>query len=455
MSGCTGLWPTDDSGLELLFDAGIQMATGTGFSGLLSAQMPAIDPDRAASAAALGLPPETALHPTDNDLLLERCVRRQMPIIDMCVVRTAGFYMESLSYHHSYQPSVDRMVRRMQIFTQQTADYPSFWGVNYSWFPQLGGYSEGGVPTDAAHGRPECRAGRRAGPRWFCRRHARRDPLVSREPVLGQLRRAQKARAIQEKAVAYWRARLDYGFGRHNKLYNDAVREVRPGTICTLFENAGHDAGKRPRALFNDMAASCFESYTDGGEWPMSAPFTTDWEKGNNPGKPVWLTVDWGTSSEGAVRSLFHAFGRGLDGGGTPMQAEKGRAELTRLGAAQKFLSQYGAIATRATPDNRFAILSTDAEQVLSANGPAQYNVHALYCHLTRFGLRRWSLPTRTWRSREFRRTSRSCSSSGSVNRSRPRRPTPSPPSKSAAAAWPSPPTRPSRWTAPRRSQAR
>ena len=46
MSGCTGLWPTDESGLQLLFDSGIQMATGTGFSGLLSSQMPAIDPGR-------------------------------------------------------------------------------------------------------------------------------------------------------------------------------------------------------------------------------------------------------------------------------------------------------------------------------------------------------------------------------------------------------------------------
>ena len=37
------------------------------------------------------------------------------------------------------------MVRRMQLFTQQTGDYPSFWGVNYNWFPALYGYVEGGV----------------------------------------------------------------------------------------------------------------------------------------------------------------------------------------------------------------------------------------------------------------------------------------------------------------------
>ena len=41
------------------------------------------------------------------------------------------------------------MIRRMQLFTQQTGDYASFWGVNYNWFPALGGYVEGGVPTDA------------------------------------------------------------------------------------------------------------------------------------------------------------------------------------------------------------------------------------------------------------------------------------------------------------------
>ena len=73
----------------------------------------------------------------------------RLRLIDLTVVRGQSLYFEGLSYHHSYQPSVDRMVRRMQLFTQQTADYPSFWGVNYSWFPNLFGYVEGGVPTDA------------------------------------------------------------------------------------------------------------------------------------------------------------------------------------------------------------------------------------------------------------------------------------------------------------------
>ena len=114
-------------------------------------------------------------------------------------------------------------------------------------------------------------------------------------------------------------------------------------------------------------------------------PFTTNWEKGNNPGKPVWLTVDWGTSSEGAVRSLFHAFGRGLDGGGTPMQAEKGRANWP-ASALHRNSSASTARLPPATPDNRFAILSTNAEQVLGTKGPAQYNIHALYYYLTRLG---------------------------------------------------------------------
>ena len=59
-------------------------------------------------------------------------LRHRIRIIDLTVIRGYGFYNESLSYHHSYKPSVDRMIRRMQLFTQHTGGYPSWWGVNYS-----------------------------------------------------------------------------------------------------------------------------------------------------------------------------------------------------------------------------------------------------------------------------------------------------------------------------------
>ena len=63
------------------------------------------------------------------------------------------------------------------------------------------------------------------------------------------------------------------------------------------------------------MTAMTYESYSDYPEWPMSASFTTDWGRGNWPGHPLWITMDPGNSSEGMMKSLFHAFARGLENG--------------------------------------------------------------------------------------------------------------------------------------------
>ncbi|HEY3325285.1 MAG TPA: hypothetical protein VGP72_32835 [Planctomycetota bacterium] len=382
MSGCTGAWPTTDEGLDLLRKCGLEMATATGHASMLDLGMPGTNTD---VAGAGNLPAEMALQSSKNDLLLDRLLRHRLRMIDMAVVRPGSFYNESLSYHHSYQPSVDRMVRRMQIFTQQSGAYPSWAGINYSWFPAWWGYVEGGVPTDPhTKDRNEALAAavKDAGVsdaskeerEWYEKNKLSSDPAAR-----------EKALAIMRKAISFWKAREDLAWGKHNALYNNAVRSIRPQTVFTLFDNAGHDMGKRTRALFGDMAAACYESYTDFGEWPMSAAFTTDWARGNDPRKRVWLTTDWGTSSEGQVKSLFHAFGRGLSGGGTPLQAEAGLKEIARRGSAMAFLGQYGAIAARATPDNRFAILMTAAHQVLRG-GQRPYDYHALYYHLTRLG---------------------------------------------------------------------
>ncbi len=132
------------------------------------------------------------------------------------------------------------------------------------------------------------------------------------------------------------------------------------------------------------MAAACYESYTDFGDWPMSAGFTTDWARGNTGGQPVWLTVCWGTTPEGTVKSLLHAFARGIQGGGAPLWAEMDPAEIQRRGKALRFVSQYGSLARDATPDGRVAILSRTCRQVLVPRG--MYELHAMYYHLTRLG---------------------------------------------------------------------
>ena len=178
-------------------------------------------------------------------------------------------------------------------------------------------------------------------------------------------------------AIGHWLASNRLGFGANNRIYNEAIWQVLPRVVCTLFENAGHDALKPTRYLFAAMAACCYESYTDFGDWPMSSAFTVDWACGNFPGQPVWLTTCWGTSSEGKMKSLFQAFARGLAGGGVPMQESFGLQELARRGTGMAFTGQYGAIAARAVPDSRFAILATDSEQVFGDR--TQYAYHALY----------------------------------------------------------------------------
>jgi hypothetical protein len=381
MSGCTTCWPTSDEGLDVLQNAGLEMASATGFNSQLDTRMPRVDATLAARLQAFGLPAEAALQPTANDRLLERLLKHRLRLIDLAVVRDQAMYCEGLSYHHSYQPSVDRMVRRMQLFTQQTADYPSFWGVNYSWFPALYGYAEGGVPTDAhVQDRNKTlqanvlKAGFPALSRedrdWLSKHKS--DPQ-ERDKVL----------QLMATGIAHSNAMEDFGWAKHNALYNQAIHDVRPGTVCTLFENAGHDEGKRLRSMYHAMNAQCFESYTDYGDWPMSSAFVTDWSHGQSPGQPVWLTTCWGTSSEGKMKSLFHAFARGLEGGGVPMEGNFDLGELARRGKGLRFVSQYGAVAKHATPDRRVAILSRSAHRIF---GRMIWDCHAAYYYLTRLG---------------------------------------------------------------------
>jgi len=39
------------------------------------------------------------------------------------------------------------------------------------------------------------------------------------------------------------------------------------------------------------MAAVAYESYTDYGEWPMSAAFSTDWVRASAPGQQQQFCV--------------------------------------------------------------------------------------------------------------------------------------------------------------------
>lgn len=416
MSCCTGVWPSDPEGLRRLRDMGYEMLTmASGHGSTIAGDMPGFEP---ALARVLDAPGDLGVVRRYNDYVYDNFLAAGLRHIDNTVIRKHSFYLESLSYHHSYQPSVDRMVRRLQIFTQQTADYPSFWGTNFSWFPQLHGYAEGGVPTDghrAARNAALAAALEKAG---FSRGAVRLgEPVLHRGKPNAKLTRrnerklydafktaddgakAEKAQAFLQAQIDTWAAEQDFGFGRHNQLYTDAIRQVRPETVTTLFENAGHDgAKKRTRDLFRGMAAACYESYTDFGEWPLSPAFTTDWARAELPEKPVWVTMDWGCSDESLPKSLLYAFVRGLAGGGVPMQADAGWEVLNRRGKVIRFFQQYGALAQHGVPDGRFGLLTTLGKKVMDPRG--YYNYHALYYHLTRLGAPPRLLPEeRFWKA--------------------------------------------------------
>ncbi|GMV83784.1 MAG: hypothetical protein AMXMBFR7_49680 [Planctomycetota bacterium] len=385
---CGGAPPFDEDGLSILHAGGLDSVATCGHNSSVDRQMPELSLAlaQALTNAGADVPLEAVVGITPNDLLLQSLLRHRMRLADLTVARGPAFYNEGLSYHHSYQPSVDRMVRNLQLAAQQTGEYPSLWGFNYSWFPTWWGYVEGGVPCDGhVQARNEAltqklkKAGlapvAREEHKWYTEKKLTKDP-------------AERAKVLElQKRLMDWNAAQYQGsFADHNELYNAAVHAVKPDLACMLFENGGHDAGKVTEALFHDMAASAYEIYSDYPEWPMSAAWVTEWAHGLRPGQPVWATTDWGTSSEGTMKSLFHAFGRGMDGGGVVMPGTLGRRELERRGKGLRFVSQYGAIATHAHPERRIALLVPLPERRLGGQSAFYYN-HAVYYYLTRLGL--------------------------------------------------------------------
>ncbi|HYE07748.1 MAG TPA: hypothetical protein VEL07_19675, partial [Planctomycetota bacterium] len=381
MSCCIGAPPSDDAGLDALRAAGIEMTASVGHNSQLGINLPAIDARAASSAQARGLPVELALRTDHNDQMLDRMLRHRVRMVDEIVARGLHFYLEGLSYHHSYEPSVDRNVRRMHIFAQHTADFPSWMGGNASWFPTWWGYTEGGIPTDAHTGDRNAALAAACAAAGLVEPTAQERAWYDANMLAEDDETRAKADALRRRGVEFWKGREALAFGKHNRIYNRAIREVRPGTTCLLFENAGHDADKGTSALFTDMDAACYESYTDFGEWPMSAGWTTDHARGACPGQPVWITVDWGSSPEGQLKSLATIFARGAAGGAPPLPAEAGLGRIARMGTGMRFLAQYGAVATHAEPDQRVAVL-----RARGLKSGQYWECHALHYHLARLG---------------------------------------------------------------------
>ena len=139
---------TDSAGLDQLRDTGVRSWSSYGFGGALNATGDGKVPYPAATDDA---PSELKRPISDARALLDDCLRHNLIVIDF-EARRDNWYNEGLAYHHTHPMSVDRMIRRVQIFGQELGDYPAFAGMSYTWFPALGGYTEGGVPTDPFFG---------------------------------------------------------------------------------------------------------------------------------------------------------------------------------------------------------------------------------------------------------------------------------------------------------------
>jgi len=309
--------------------------------------------------------------------MLEDTLAAGMTMIDYAN-RRLGFYNEGLAFHHSYQPNVDRMHRRTHIFAQELQDYPAFAGLTYTWFPCLGGYTEGGVPDDPYFGtRMEAL-------------YAIMKEKDGLEPIPWQERWTKlhnektmlppgpERKALVDRQREFYRVEQARGFGDTLAERAKRLKEIRADFIATTSENNGHDAGKLIGEMARGLDAMSMESYTDYGDWPASTGWSVDWAKAVMD-KPYWFCVD-GTQEDTAILTkAMYAFARGADGIGIPM-VNPGQARSNRIrGKGIEFFTQYGALVTEFTRESAVAVLSNEVQHNL-------YDCHSLYTALMRLG---------------------------------------------------------------------
>jgi len=365
----------DSAGLEVLGNAGIESVTALGHRGILGG--PNRRPRVASSPYPVppqDAPPELQRPVGEDELILEDMLRHGVGTIDY-QVRRLGMSFEGLAYHHSYPPSVERMVRRTQIFGQEFEDYPAYLGLTYTWFPKLAGYHEGSViGTDPLF-----------GARMQALREIVKEQTGLTCPPWKELRGIEKSDPLRKRDLIdrwrdYRRAEQRLGWQESFRHYNEKLREVRPEFLCTTHDNAGHDGDKLLRYLGGAHDAMSFESYTDFGDWAMSSGFVVDWTHGNIPGKPVWLTVEGLQTNAAQCADAIYAFARGAEGLGVPMREPVQKRTNQKRSAIYRFIERYGPLASGFEPDRTVAVLSNELQ------GRTLYHAHALYSHLVRLG---------------------------------------------------------------------
>ncbi len=362
----------DSAGLDELREAHLQCWSSYGHGSVLGKLELTAAPLE--SKAPPNAPQELRRAYTPQRALLDDTLRHGLGMIDY-ENRRLGWYNEGLAFHHSHRMSVERMVRRVQIFGQELEDYPAFAGLSYTWFPSLGGYVEGGVCSDPFFGT------RMEVLRQKVKQETGFEPLTADESR--QLSAVGGGggdkRALAEKLRNYWRAEQRLGWGQTLALYDQKLHDVRSDFIATMSENAGHDSGKSLRDMAQAHDAMAFESYTDFGDWPMSAGFVADWGHGQAPGKPMWQGVESSQSEPAICAKQFYKFARGAEGIAVGINPPTGKYANQKRGRTNLFLERYGPLVTEWSADTQVAICVSEVQF-------AEYDAHALHSHLARLG---------------------------------------------------------------------
>ncbi len=361
---------TDSAGFDQLRDTHVQFWSTYGFGGVLEA--PKVEPARPYPAAPADAPPELRRSYSVGRALLDDSLRHGLTTIDF-ENRRLGWYNEGLAFHHTQPMSVERIVRRVQIFGQELEDYPAFAGMSYTWFPSLGGYAEGGVCTDPFFGT------RMEILRQKVKEKTGFEPLTPEESTKLNAAGNSDDRVLADKFRNYWRAEQRMGFGDTFALYDRKLHEVRSDFIATTSENAGHDAAKSLTDMASAHDAMTFESYTDFGDWPMSAGFVADWGHAAAPGKPMWQAVESLQSEPAICAKEFYKFARGAEGIAVGVNDPSGARANRRRALTNRFLERYGPLVTDWSADTQVAVCASEVQF-------AEYDVHALHSHLTRLG---------------------------------------------------------------------
>jgi hypothetical protein len=362
----------DSAGLDQLRDTGVRCWTSYGHGSALGRLGDGAAWKSPYPSAPADAPAELRRPVTPPRVLLDDTLRHGLFTIDY-ENRRAGWYNEGLAFHHSHPMSVERMVRRVQIFGQELEDYPAFAGMSYTWFPSLGGYVEGGVCTDPFFGT------RMDVLRKLVKEQTGFEPLTQAESEQLQKGSPAERRAPADKLRSYWRAEQRIGWYGAMSLYNQKLREVRKDFICTTSENAGHDSGKSLADMAAANDAMSFESYTDFGDWPMSAGFVADWAHAQSPGKPSWQAVESSQNEPSIVAKQFYKFARGTEGIANGVHGPRGARSNAKRALTNQFLERYGPLVTAWTPDTQVAVCVSEMQF-------GEYDAHALHSHLTRLG---------------------------------------------------------------------